>query len=87
MIDFELQPQLVELRDRVAGFVAEVAIPAEPRDVSTHGTDEALRAEQQDEAKRSGVFGSQPSEELGGLGLDHRGRRLRARTAAPAVAS
>jgi acyl-CoA dehydrogenase len=73
MIDFELQPQLVELRDRVAQFVAEVAIPAEPRDVSTHGTDEALRAELQDEAKRWGVFGPQLSEELGGLGLDHRG--------------
>jgi acyl-CoA dehydrogenase len=73
MIDFELEPQLVELRERVAQFVAEVAIPAEPRDVSTHGTDDALRSELQEEAKRWGVFGPQLSEELGGLGLDHRG--------------
>ena len=73
VIDFELEPELIQLRDRVARFVEEVAIPAEPRDVSTHGTDEALRAELQDEAKRWGVFGPQLSEELGGLGLDHRG--------------
>ena len=73
VIDFELQPELSELRDRVARFVQEVAIPAERRDVSTHGTDDGLRAELQEEAKRWGVFGPQLSEELGGLGLDHRG--------------
>ncbi|HEX4753262.1 MAG TPA: acyl-CoA dehydrogenase family protein [Solirubrobacterales bacterium] len=73
MIDFELEPQLIELRRRVARFVEEVAIPAEPRDVSTHGTDDGLRTELQAAAKRWGVFGPQLSEELGGLGLDHRG--------------
>ena len=73
VIDFELEPELVDLRERVAGFVQEVCIPAEPRDISTHGTPEDLRAELQDEAKRWGVFGPQLSEELGGLGLDHRG--------------
>jgi acyl-CoA dehydrogenase len=73
VIDFELEPELLDLRERVAGFVGEVCIPAEPRDVSTHGTPEDLRAELQDEAKRAGIFGPQLSEELGGLGLDHRG--------------
>ncbi len=73
MIDFELEPELLDLRERVASFVQEVAIPAEPRDVSAHGTPADLRAELQDEAKRWGVFGPQLSEELGGLGLDHRG--------------
>jgi acyl-CoA dehydrogenase len=73
VIDFELEPELRELRERVAEFVREVAIPAEPRDRGGHGTDEALRAELQEEAKRWGVFGPQLSEELGGLGLDHRG--------------
>jgi acyl-CoA dehydrogenase len=73
VIDFELEPELIELRERVARFVREVAIPAEARDVSTHGTDEGLRAELQEEAKRRGIFGPQLSEELGGLGLDHRG--------------
>ena len=73
VIDFELEPELLDLRERVARFVQEVAIPAEPRDVSTHGTPADLRAELQDEAKKWGVFGPQLSEELGGLGLDHRG--------------
>lgn len=73
MIDFELEPELLDLRERVASFVQEVCIPAEPRDVSSHGTDPALRAELQDEAKKWGVFGPQLSTELGGLGLDHRG--------------
>jgi acyl-CoA dehydrogenase len=73
MIDFELEPQLLELRERVRDFIREVALPAEPRDVTTHGTEDSLRTELQDEAKRWGVFGPQLSEELGGLGLDHRG--------------
>jgi acyl-CoA dehydrogenase len=73
VIDFELEPELIDLRERVAGFVQEVCIPAEPRDVSTHGTPEDLRAELQDAAKERGIFGPQLSEELGGLGLDHRG--------------
>ena len=73
MIDFELEPELIDLRERVASFVQEVCIPAEPRDVSTHGTPADLRAELQDEAKKWGIFGPQLSTELGGLGLDHRG--------------
>jgi acyl-CoA dehydrogenase len=73
VIDFELEPELIDLRERVASFVQEVCIPAEPRDVSTHGTPADLRAELQDEARKWGIFGPQLSEELGGLGLDHRG--------------
>ncbi|MDX6623030.1 MAG: acyl-CoA dehydrogenase [Solirubrobacterales bacterium] len=73
VIDFELEPELVELRERVRAFVRQVAIPAEPRDVSTHGTDEGLRAELQEKAREWGVFAPQISAELGGLGLDHRG--------------
>jgi acyl-CoA dehydrogenase len=73
VIDFELEPELTQLRERVAEFVREVAIPAEPRDSGGHGTDDGLRAELQEEAKRWGVFGPQLSTELGGLGLDHRG--------------
>ncbi|HEX2393320.1 MAG TPA: acyl-CoA dehydrogenase family protein [Solirubrobacterales bacterium] len=73
MIDFSLDGELAALRDRVREFVAEVAIPAEPRDVSEHGLDEGLRAELQEEAREWGVFGPQIGAELGGLGLDHRG--------------
>ncbi len=73
MIDFELDPALIELRERVREFIREVAIPNEHRDVSSHGTDDALRDEMQERAREWGVFGPQLSEELGGLGLDHRG--------------
>src|SRR5829696_4554793 len=72
MIDFEPEPAVVDLRDRVRAFVRDVVIPAEPRDVSAHGLDEALRRELQDAARRAGVFAPQVSMELGGLGLDMR---------------
>lgn len=73
MIDFGLDDELAALRERVREFLREVVIPAEPRDVSEHGTDDGLRAELQEQAREWGVFGPQISAELGGLGLDHRG--------------
>jgi acyl-CoA dehydrogenase len=73
VIDFSLDPELEALRDRVTTFVHDVAIPAEPRDVSAHGLDEALRAELQSAARAAGVFAPQVPVELGGLGLDTRG--------------
>lgn len=72
MIDFALEPAQLELRERVATFVRDVAIPAEPRDVGSHGLTEDLRRELQLEAKRAGLFAPQVSTELGGLGLDIR---------------
>jgi acyl-CoA dehydrogenase len=73
MIDFTLDPEVEEIRDRVRAFVRDVVIPAEPRDVPGHGLDAALRAELQDQARAAGVFAPQVSKELGGLGLDMRG--------------
>jgi acyl-CoA dehydrogenase len=73
VIDFELEPELLELRERVRTFIREVVIPEEPRDVTSHGTEDSLRAELQEKAREWGVFAPQISEELGGLGLDHRG--------------
>ena len=73
MIDFELDPGLVAVRDRVHAFVTDVLIPAEPTDWSGHGLDDGLRSELQQEAKRAGVFAPQVAKELGGLGLDTRG--------------
>ena len=73
MIDFSLDPELVELRDRVAAFVREVAIPAESRDPGTgHGLDPELRRELQARAREAGVFAPHVPVALGGLGLDHR---------------
>jgi acyl-CoA dehydrogenase len=72
VIDFSLDPQLVELRDRVAAFVRDTAIPAEARDVSEHGLDEGLRRELQDAARAAGLFAPQVARALGGLGLGMR---------------
>jgi acyl-CoA dehydrogenase len=73
VIDFAVPPEVEALRERVAAFVRDVAIPCEPRDVGEHGLDDGLRAELQEEARRAGVFAPQVPVELGGLGLDVRG--------------
>lgn len=76
MIDFEIDPPLRELRERVRAFVADVAIPAEPRDVGEHGLDAELRAELQAAARAAGIFAPTVPRELGGLGLDLRGQAV-----------
>lgn len=76
MIEFALEPELEAVRVRVRAFVAEVCIPAEPRDRSEHGLDEALRAELQAAARAAGVFAPTVARELGGLGLDHRAQAV-----------
>jgi acyl-CoA dehydrogenase len=61
-MDFELSPELVELRDRVAAFVRDEVIPAEKdgaRDI------QSLR----DKARKAGIYGPQLPREYGGLGL------------------
>ena len=61
-MDFELSPDLIELRDRVAAFVRDEVIPAEKngaRDIQT------LR----DKARKAGIYGPQLPREFGGLGL------------------
>jgi acyl-CoA dehydrogenase len=72
VIDFTIEPEVVELRDRVRAFVRDVVIPAEQRDTTGHGLDPALRAELQAAAKAAGVFAPQVAVELGGAGLDMR---------------
>jgi acyl-CoA dehydrogenase len=56
MIDFTLEPEVEALRDRVRAFVADVVIPAEPRDRSEHGLDDGLLAELQEGARAAGLF-------------------------------
>jgi acyl-CoA dehydrogenase len=73
VIDFLLGSGLVGLRDRVCGFVRDVAIPAESRDVGGHGVGDGLRGELQAAARAAGVFAPLVSKSLGGLGLDMRG--------------
>ncbi len=61
-MDFELPPDLVELRDRVAAFIRDEVIPLE----GSENIDlEALR----DKARKARVYGPQLPPEWGGLGL------------------
>jgi acyl-CoA dehydrogenase len=63
-MNFELEPELIELRDRVAQFVHEEVIAREAEPFS-----EALVADLRAKARRDGVFGPQLPREYGGLGL------------------
>ncbi|HVR40558.1 MAG TPA: acyl-CoA dehydrogenase family protein [Thermoanaerobaculia bacterium] len=63
-MNFELEPGLVDLRDRVAAFVRDEVIPAESRTL-----DRELVAELRDKARAAGIFGPQLPREYGGLGL------------------
>src|SRR5262245_35534401 len=76
MIDFSLEPEVAELRDRVRLFIRDAVVPAEERDTGIHGTDEGLRRDLQEAARSAGVFAPQVTPELGGLGLDHRGQAV-----------
>lgn len=62
-MDFELEPELIELRDRVAAFVRDEVIPLE-KDFSPNDL-KALR----DKARKAGIYGPQLPREWGGLGL------------------
>ena len=63
-MNFELTPELYELRDRVAEFVRADVIPAESQPF-----DDALVADLRAKARHAGVFGPQLPRDLGGLGL------------------
>lgn len=63
-MDFELDPPLIALRDRVAAFVRDEVIPAESAAV-----DDALVASLRAKAKKAGIYGPQLPAEYGGLGL------------------
>ena len=63
-MNFDLDPHLVELRDRVAAFVRDEVIPAESRPFS-----EELVVELRAKARAAGIFGPQLPREYGGLGL------------------
>ena len=60
-MDFELSPELIELRDRVAAFIRDEVIPAENGAADI----KSLR----DKARKAGIYGPQLPREWGGLGL------------------
>jgi acyl-CoA dehydrogenase len=72
VIDFEVPPALVELRDEVRAFVADQVVPFErdPR-VTQHGPNDDLRQELIGLARAAGLLTIQASVALGGRGLTH----------------
>ena len=75
MIDFEIPPDLAELRDRTAAFIRDEIIPLEtdaPRD--HHGPSEELRLHLVGLARHPGLLVPHVSKEFGGLGLSHVGK-------------
>ncbi|MEO8036788.1 MAG: acyl-CoA dehydrogenase family protein [Acidobacteriota bacterium] len=66
-MDFELEPRIVELRDRVAAFVRDVVIPAEPR--GDEPLSEGIVKELRKKAREAGLYGLQLPPEYGGQGL------------------
>jgi acyl-CoA dehydrogenase len=74
MIDFELPHDLLELRERVDGFIVEKIVPYEnDRRQTSHGASEPLRRELVDLSRQAGLLSPHGPKEFGGLGLDHRG--------------
>jgi acyl-CoA dehydrogenase len=76
-MDFSLQPELVELRERTRQFIAEQVIPFEgDARIGTHGPSEALRDELLDKARKAGLLTPHAAVELGGLGLSHTAKAI-----------
>jgi acyl-CoA dehydrogenase len=66
-MDFELAPELIELRDRVAAFIRDEVIPLE-RCGGERISFEEINALRQ-KARAAGIYGPQLPREYGGLGL------------------
>ncbi len=63
-MNFDLEPELIELRDRVTAFVHDEVIPAESQPFTSE-----LVADLRAKARHAGIFGPQLPREHGGLGL------------------
>lgn len=76
-MDFEIPPELAELRERTRRFVREQVLPFEhdPRQ-TPHGPEESLRLELVARARAAGLLTPHASRESGGLGLSHFGKAL-----------
>ena len=71
-MDFSLDSQTAELRERTKHFIAEQVIPLEGElEYHAHGPSEVLRKELIARAKKAGLLTPHASIEFGGLGLSH----------------
>lgn len=76
-IDFEVGSDILELRDKVRAFIADVVIPYEDDErQGEHGPTQELVSELQAKAAEAGLLSPHIAVEHGGLGLDHRGRAV-----------
>lgn len=76
-MDFSLDQELLELRQRTREFIAEQVIPLEFDTRQTpHGPSEELRNELVERARQAGLLTPHASRELGGLGLSHRAKAI-----------
>lgn len=76
-MDFSLDQELIELRQRTREFIAEQVIPLEQDQRQTaHGPSEELRNELVELARHAGLLTPHASTELGGLGLSHRAKAI-----------
>jgi acyl-CoA dehydrogenase len=76
-MDFTISDQLEDLRQRTRDFIRDEVIPLErdPR-CTTHGPDESLRRELIAKGRTTGLLAAHVSPEMGGLGLNHRGKAI-----------
>ena len=76
-MNFEIPPELAELRQQVRRFIAEQVIPLErdPRNTA-HGPEASLRLELVERAREAGVLAPQVNVEYGGRALDQRARAV-----------
>ena len=72
MVDFNLDDELQQVRDRVRQFIDTEVIPCEEGFGHEHGKLEALRGELQAKAKKAQLFLPHLPQKLGGLGLNWR---------------
>ena len=72
MVDFNLDDELQQVRDRVHQFIDTEVIPCEEGFGHEHGKLEALRGELQAKAKKAQLFLPHLPQKLGGLGLNWR---------------
>ncbi|WP_342133615.1 acyl-CoA dehydrogenase family protein [Hydrogenophaga sp. OTU3427] len=71
-MNFNIPPEMQELRDRTKKFITQQVIPLEgDLRLGVHGPDDDLRTELVDLAREAGLLTPHASCEMGGLGLSH----------------
>src|SRR4051794_20742581 len=69
-MDFDLPPELCDLRNTVRAFVRAEVLPLEPAEQNEEGLPPDLLAGVREKARAAGLFAPHLPRELGGRGLD-----------------